>query len=1504
MPFRGRLLTTRMSRHAIGATVLGVLLSLSATSVQALPVKPGVPKPWTHDNPDPARPGIGKSRPRPVDQAAKAAVRQLGKSSLPQQGVADVPVKTGTKVNIGGLPVSISRRAAAGRAKTPEASPADVNIEVLNRDRATRLGAGAVLRVKPTEQSAKPGKVRLAVDYSAFDNAFGGSYGARLRLVELPACAAVHDVGSRACPGTPKELRSVNDAKTRTVSADISLPASAAGTGAKAQTETSTATAVGATVLAVQAGDSSSKGDYKATSLAPSASWSVANSSGGFSWDYPLRTVPTPGGLSPSIGLGYSSQSADGRTSATNNQGSWIGEGFSYEPGYVERSYKACADDGHASSAEQCWAFDNATVMLNGSASQLIKDDKSGKWHFASESGSKIEQLTSTDYATDNGDNDGEHWKITTSDGTEYYFGLNRLPGWSAGKGVTNSTWNVPVFGDDAGEPCYDATFTSAHCNQAWRWNLDYVKDTHGNVMSYFYGAEKNSYALNGKTDVDGTEYDRGGYLKRIDYGQRDGSVYTAKAPARVVFNTTERCLKDTTFDCDPAKFTTANAKYWPDTPVDRYCKPKVKCDASQVSQTFWTTKRLTGITTQMSTGPATTDYGDVDAWTFTHFFTDNGDDTKTLWLSKIDHEGKAGGGSAKLPSLELGGIHLINRVDSDNDNIDAIHRYRLATVLSETGSQLDVTYAPTDCTASALPKPGESTKRCYPVKWAPPGSIEPKTDWFHKYVVQEVIETDRTGGGDDLVTHYDYQGDAGWRHTEPDGITDDKYLSWGEWQGYGKVTVTSGNGQTASTKVDYTYLQGLDGDPRPGGGKRTETVKDSTGTSYTGDKEFTGFELETQAYDKATGGKVIAKTINEPWKHDTATQTKSWATTHATIVKSAATRGYSLLADGTWRQTKSVPHYDTSVPTARTDYTTDSGDTSTKADDTCTRLWYADNPGKNIYELPSRSETVSVDCDTTPERKSQVIADERTYYDNQSTVGAAPTKGDATKTDRLSKHDGTTATYQATGWTTFDGFGRPTLQKDAGEVPTTIKYTDTNGLSTQSTVTNALGHTTTTDFAPAWGQSAGQTDANGKRTDLAYDALGRLTSVWLADRAKSTNPSIKYSYNVRRDKPVAIKTEKIQNDGTYGVEYQLYDSLLRPRQKQTEGPNGSRMIGEVFYDGTGKVRKTNATFNALGAPSDELATTPNGEVGGQTVTQYDGMGRTTADIFQVAGVEQWRTTTTYNGERTHVDPPQGAVPTTTITDARGSTTEVIQEPRSTTNPPAAPESTKYTYDAAGRLKTVTDAKNNVWSYDYDQMGRKTTSVDPDAGTTVTSTTSVTGPSRSPRRTARPPPSTTTSAAHRPPGMVQRTRAQSSRKRGTTRRVGSGRRTPRCATSTLPSTSPRSPSPWTPSTSRSKRRTRFRPPRASWPAPTSSPRPTTTTAPSAASACRPPVVCRRSPSASATTICSGRPRWKARRPTPPSPPTRPPVSCRRCSCPPAAARRSGSPTSTKRAPTD
>ncbi|GGZ37625.1 hypothetical protein GCM10010387_34760 [Streptomyces inusitatus] len=1325
----------RLPGLLLRSTVLGLSLTLAGTSVQAVAfaVDRGSGRPDVQNFGDPADGHDGEALPRPADRMKKNAVTRLDKALWPTGGSAELTVaagKTAAEKTVGGLPITVTKAAKpapapasarSARAAGTAAAPGTVRVDVLSPKRAADLGAGAVLRVQRTDGVANAAKVKLTVDYAKFAEGFGGSYGARLNLVQLPACAAIAKPGSKKCPALPTPLRTVNDPVAKTASADVVAAAPLSGTRPAAATS--------APLVALAAGASSQQGTFTSTALAPSAKWSVAQSTGGFSWSYPMRTIPVAGALMPQVGLGYSSQSTDGRTSTTNNQGSWIGEGFTYEPGYIERRYKPCAEDGHKGSAEQCWAFENATVMLNGSSSQIIKDDVSGKWRLSDPNGSKIEKFEG-DKGSVNGDESREYWKITTSDGTQYSFGLNRLPGWTAGKEETNSTWTAPVFSDDSGEPCYNSTFSKAHCKEAWRWNLDYVKDPHGNVMSYFYGKETNHYALNGKTDVDGTEYDRAGYLKRIDYGQRDGKVYEAKAPARVSFNITERCLPTSGFNCAPDKRTKANAAHWPDVPVDRECKAKTKCASDQLAQTFFTTKLLTSVVTQMRKDA--TAYQDVDAWSFTHRFLDNGDDSQSLWLWKIDHEGRVGT-PEKMPSLELSAMQMENRVDKVGDNIAPFKRHRLALVLSETGSQLDVNYAPTQCTVPTLPRPGESTQRCYPVKWAAPGHLEPIDDWFHKYVVETIVQTDRTGGSDKMVTRYAYEGPAGWRHSKPDGITPEKFLTWGDWQGYGKVKVTTGSDTEQRTRVDHTYFQGLNGDKQPdGSGTRSVKIKDSTGAEHTDDEDFIGFELESAVYNNGT---VDSKVINKPWKHHTATQTRDGITTRATLVAPESTRGFTALAPGDWRETKSSFVYDTASGTGRIVRSEDLGhvvpasatqeakDAAAK-DDTCTRTYYADNTTGTYNFLASmeREEKVEGACTATPDRKTQVISDVRNSFDGKP-FGTAPTRGLTTAIERLKSHDGTTPVYQETVRNTYDEYSRPLTATIPATGTTSTTYVMANGLTVQTRVENALKHAVTTDYEPAWGQVKGQTDANARRTDLVHDGLGRLVSLWNPDRSKSggQTPNVKYSYQVSRDDVVSVKREIIETDGAYTADYTLYDSLLRPRQRQSAAPNGTRLVADTFYNSLGKLKTSYDTYHAKDAPSARLLNVRLGEVPTQTHQEYDDMGRDIATAFSVAGSEQWRTTIKYEGERTHVIPPQGGVAKTSLTDAAGRTTELRQYQSGTPGSagPATFTSTKYTYTPAGQLATVTDSAANEWSFTYDQRGRKTKSVDPDAGTTV-----------------------------------------------------------------------------------------------------------------------------------------------------------------------------------------
>jgi len=64
----------------------------------------------------------------------------------------------------------------------------------------------------------------------------------------------------------------------------------------------------------------------------------------------------------------------------------------------------------------------------------------------------KVEKLTGAvngDKGTCGVDGEGEHGKVTTTDGTQYFFGLNRLPGWKdngtdADDPVTNSRVDRP----------------------------------------------------------------------------------------------------------------------------------------------------------------------------------------------------------------------------------------------------------------------------------------------------------------------------------------------------------------------------------------------------------------------------------------------------------------------------------------------------------------------------------------------------------------------------------------------------------------------------------------------------------------------------------------------------------------------------------------------------------------------------------------------------------------------------------------------------------------------------------------------------------------------------------------------------------------------------------------------------------------------------------------------------------------------------------------------------
>ncbi|MET4644443.1 MULTISPECIES: RHS repeat-associated core domain-containing protein [Streptomyces] len=1319
----------------ISTVLVGTLLqgALTPTAAQADDL-PGIPAS------EKALTGHGvKMLPRKRDSEPK--VPQLPpKHAWPQAGSAKVSVPAAGKagaVRAGRLPVSLTRAKAAKKGVQSSPLTGQATVRVLDHQSAVDAGVdGVLLAVEPTAHSSG-GAIGVRVDYSAFAQAFGGSQSARLRLVQLPHCAATTPQLTSCTAQHP--VRSVNDESAQTLSADsVALPAAkgAASSGSSAL------------LLAVTSGTSSDHGDYSASKLSASAAWQTNLSTGDFSWSYDMPTPSVPGGFGPEVGLSYSSAAIDGRTANTNNQSSWAGDGFDLWPGFIERNYKPCSDDGVTVGGNKpgdlCWAYDNATISFNGHAGELIPSG-TNSWKIKGDDGTKIDRLYgSGTNVRANGARNDEYWRVTTTDGTRYYFGENRLPGWTTGLETTDSVWTAPVFGDDADEPCNATTFAASWCQQAWRWNLDYAVDVHGNAIAYYYNKETNNYGR-ALTAADETPYDRGGYLDRIEYGLKSSSSYSPKALAKVDFNSLERCLPETGVTCEAATIDDKSF-YWYDTPWDLNCKSGADC--YNASPSFFTRKRLTGVTTSVLKSDGT--YTPVDSWALNHKW-GMADIDYQLLLDSIQHTGQAetkeNAPDITLPKVTFAYDQRANRLDVPGDETAPFIKERLSTVSDESGGQIDVNYSNAVCDSANLPSPQTNTTRCFPQYFTKQGDTNPTLQWFNKYVVDSVIQTDRTNTAPDMVTRYSYLGGAAWHYDDDDGLTKEKYKTWSTYRGYSHVQVQTGGQDPVGVKsqTDHYFLRGMDGDKEStSGGTKSVTVTDDNGATITDHDSAAGFEYKTETYS-GPGGKVLSKSFSTPWHHETASRTRSWGTTTANLTGTLNTWSWTSLDDGagsSWRKTYiSYSHENTA---GRVVMTHDAGDSSTGADNTCTRTTYVDNITAWILNAPSRVETVGVACATAPDRSKNVISDTRTAYDGQA-YDAAPTKGDATRISTLNSHDGTTGTYLESG-ITVDGYGRQTSATDlsatvtATETTAPVRTARSDGRTTSTLYTPATGfpatmavttppatagdtntaQTTTTTYDPVRGVPLTVMDTNNKLTDTTYDALGRKLKIWLPNRSKANQvPNYSFAYTIADSKPVSVATSTLAGTGTH-TSYALYDGFLRPRQIQAPGPQSGMLVSDTFYDERGLVSKSFAPYYAVKAPSTTLFALDEAlKVETQTWNTYDGLGRV-IQSKQVAGNGDGgpvlaTTATTYGGDRTTVTPPQGATPTTTVSDARGHVTELRQYHATTAT--GAYDKTTYGYDVAGHLKLLTDPAGNQWSYNYDQQGRQIQVDDPDSGT-------------------------------------------------------------------------------------------------------------------------------------------------------------------------------------------
>ncbi|MET9538047.1 polymorphic toxin-type HINT domain-containing protein [Streptomyces sp. NPDC006553] len=1277
-----------------------------------------------------ARDKVAQDRRTNAEQARRALAEQTG--TWPRRGAATVTLARGkaAKAAPGGVPVTVESRAGKGT----DATAPEAHITVLDQETAGKAGITGVLLTADADTAGPAG---ISVDYSGFASKVGGGWAQRLRLVQLPACVLATPEKAECRKQTP--LESTNDVRDQSVSAQVMLPASTSGVSTQLEAASSGTTVLAVTAATAGAGQSpSGGGSYAATELAESSSWQAGSSSGSFSWTYGFSLPPAAAGPTPSLGLSYDSGSIDGRTATTNNQGTSVGEGFSLTESYIERSYGSCDDDGQSDVFDLCWKYDNARLVLNGKASRLVKDTATGAWHLENDDASTVTRST----GAVNTDNDGEYWTVTTGAGTRYVFGLDKLDTTTTQR--TNSVWTVPVFGDDSGEPGYSAgsTFAGRSLQQAWRWNLDYVEDVHGNASTYWYAKEENFYKKNKATKADAS-YTRGGYLKEATYGLRKDALFTDDADAKVTFGYAERC---TASDC--GSLTEATSDNWPDVPFDALCTDgDDDCLAS--SPSFFSRKRLTAVDTH-SWSAAAGAFEPVDSWAFTQKYLDAGDigDTSdhVLTLQSIKRTGKAGTTAVELDPISFTYQMRPNRVDATED-ILPLTRPRISTITSETGAITTVTLSSPECVRSEVLGAAEdaNTRNCYPQYWNINGAENASVDWFHKYRVLAVTVSDPAGQNEAVERSYEYAG-AAWHHSD-EPFTPKDERTWSNWRGYRQVTVYSGALQTTRSKTVSLYMQGMDGDEKKDGTTRSvnvvplatpalglTTIKDSG--------QYAGHLREQVTYDGAT---AISASSSEPWSKETARQTGvPDAGDHvARFVRTKATTAHTYLTvPQTWRaRTVSTTFDDYGMPSV----TEDRGDDATTGDETCKVTWYARDAAAGLTAFASRTRAVAracgvadsgLDLPTDSTSRGDVLSDTAVAYDGATTWSATmkPTKGLATWAGRAQGYGANGAvTWQRTTTTAYDALGRALSVTNADGKTSSTAYTPaTAGPLTKTIVTDPKGYKTATFVDPRRGQRERTFDANQKKTELAYDALGRLTDVWLPNRnrAGGYSPNSTFAYNLSRTKQSWVSTSRLKRDGTtYQTTYAIVDSLLRPLQSQTPTPHGGRLLTDTRYDSRGLSYETYTDiFDNTTAPNGSYARAEYGEAPTQTEVRFDGAGRATTNTLYVFGVKKWSTSTSFTGDSTATTALQGGSASRAITDARGQTVETREY--AGTDPADAGfgadlgtsyRSTKFALALDGKQTSVTGPDGARWSYGYDLFGRQTSSKDPDKGESNTS---------------------------------------------------------------------------------------------------------------------------------------------------------------------------------------
>ena len=203
-----------------------------------------------------------------------------------------------------------------------------------------------------------------------------------------------------------------------------------------------------------------------------------------------------------------------------------------------------------------------------------------------------------------------------------------------------------------------------------------------------------------------------------------------------------------------------------------------------KLAPVFFTIKRLTKITTEIRNGSTFTP---VESWTLDQEFkSPKAARSASLWLKQITHAGHVGG-TITDPPVVFTGVELANQVNAIA-GAALFSRWRIQNIRTESGADIHVTLLRTGLRRGRFAGRRSNSRLCYPVYWTPDGYFDPTRDWFRKYVVTEITQSDRTANQPPITDPVQLL-HRRWRHERAvglgrRGVTKKKHRSYGQWRG------------------------------------------------------------------------------------------------------------------------------------------------------------------------------------------------------------------------------------------------------------------------------------------------------------------------------------------------------------------------------------------------------------------------------------------------------------------------------------------------------------------------------------------------------------------------------------------------------------------------------------------------------------------------------------------------------------------------------------------------